>query len=55
MSIGDLAFDNCVSLKAITYTGTEKDALTRLKVRNKRWRDGSPIKKIICTDGEIIL
>ena len=54
-SIGKFAFWNCTSLKEITCTGTEKNALTKLKVRNKRWRDGSLIKKIICSDGVIEL
>ena len=54
-SIGEEAFENCNSLKEIQYRGTKKQALTKLKVRNKRWRYGSSIEKIICTDGEIEL
>ena len=54
-SIGEEAFENCNSLKEIQYRGTKKQALTKLKVRNKRWRYGSSIEKIICNDGIIEL
>ena len=53
--IGGCVFSYCYKLKEIQYKGTKKDALTRLKVRNKRWRAISFIERVICTDGEIIL
>ena len=54
-SIGEWVFFDCKKLTQINYLGTKKEALTKLKVRNKRWREDSSIKKIICTDGEIDL
>ena len=54
-SIGDRAFIGCSSLKEIHYKGTKKQAITKLKVKNKKWREYSSIEKIICIDGEIIL
>ena len=54
-SIEEQVFKWCNSLTEIQYKGTMKAALTKLKVRNKRWRQGSSIQKIICTDGEISL
>ena len=53
--IGGCVFSYCYKLKEIQYKGTKKDALTKLKVRNKRWRAISSIERVICTDGEIIL
>lgn len=56
-SIGDYSFCNCKSLTKITYLGTKKEAM-KLGIGNrskKRWREGSAISKIICTDGEILL
>ena len=54
-SIGDRAFIGCSSLKEIHYKGTKKQAITKLKFKNKKWREYSSIEKIICIDGEIIL
>lgn len=56
-SIGDYAFDGCTSLTSITYLGAKKQAM-KLGIGNKprtKWRGGSVIEKIICTDGEIEL
>lgn len=53
--IGGCVFSYCYKLKEIQYKGTKKDALTRLKVRNKRWRAISFIERVICTDGVIDL
>ena len=56
-SIGDGAFCYCDSLKEIIFKGAKKQAM-QLGIGNrsrKRWREGSSIEKIICTDGEIIL
>lgn len=53
--IGVAAFGNCKSLTSIKYLGLKKDALLKLNGKNKRWRDWSKIKKIICTDGSINL
>lgn len=52
--IGVAAFGNC-TLTSIKYLGSKKDALLKLNGKNKRWRDWSEIKKIICTDGDINL
>ena len=54
-SIGYGAFNNCTSLTSIIYKGTKKEALNKLKVKDKEWRKGSAISKIICTDGVIEL
>ena len=54
-SIGGYAFRDCHSLTEIKYIGTKEEALTKLEVKNKEWRKGSAIQKIICTDGEIEL
>lgn len=54
-TICDGAFRNCTNLTEIIYKGTKKDALIKLKVKNKKWRQGSTIKKIICIDGVIEL
>ena len=54
-NIASSAFSGCTSLTEIIYLGTKKEALTKLKVKNKKWREGSNIKKIICTDGVIEL
>lgn len=54
-SISVFAFSGCCSLKEIQYKGTKREAITKLKVKNKRWREGSAIEKIICSDEEIIL
>ena len=54
-SIEHQAFNGCHSLTDINYIGTKKEALTKLKVKNKIWRKYSDIKKIICTDGVIEL
>lgn len=54
-SIGGLVFTGCKNLKEIQYKGTTKQAITNLKVKNKKWREGSAIEKIICTDGVIEL
>ena len=54
-SIDEYAFLNCSSLKEIHYKGTKKQAITKLKVKNKKWREYSSIEKIICSDGEILL
>ena len=54
-SIGDWAFGGCNRLTEINFKGTRQDALTRLEVRNKEWRGGSIIQKIVCTDGVIDL
>lgn len=53
--IGGWVFSYCYKLKEIQYKGIKKDALTRLKVRNKRWRAISFIERVICTDGVIDL
>ena len=55
-NIGDELFYQCNSLKEIKYLGTKKEALTKLKIKQrKRWKFGSSINKIICTDGVIEL
>ena len=54
-SMGESLFWNCKSLISIKYLGTKREALTKLKVRNKLWREDSAISKIICTDGIIEL
>ena len=56
-SIGNYAFLDCKSLTKINYLGTKKEAM-QLGIGNrsrKRWREGSAISKIICTDGVIEL
>lgn len=56
-SISNYAFQNCSNLTNITYLGTKKEAM-KLGIGNKsnnKWRHGTPISKIICTDGEIEL
>ena len=54
MSIGESAFRGCSSLKRIHYKGTKKQAI-QLGLKKEEWRKNSAIKKIICTDGELIL
>ena len=54
-SMGESLFWNCKSLISIKYLGTKREALTKLKVRNKLWREDSAISKIICIDGIIEL
>lgn len=56
-TIGDYTFYYCTNLKEIKYLGTKKQAV-QLGIGNKsrkRWREGSAISKIICTDGVIEL
>lgn len=48
------AFSKCSNLTQITFKGTMRQALN-IGVKKKRWREGSPIEKIICTDGVIEL
>ena len=48
-------FKSFKNLKEINYLGTKKDAITKLKVRNKMWRKDSSIERIICSDGVIDL
>lgn len=55
ISIGEAAFTFCTNLKEIQYKGTKKQAITKLKVKNKSWREQSTITKIICSDGIIEL
>lgn len=51
VSIGNSAFCNCDELNVITYRGTKKQWNAIHKAEN--WRDGSVIKIIHCTDGDI--
>ena len=56
-NIDDLVFINCKSLTEIIFKGTKQKAI-RCRIGNRRtnrWREGSAIKKIICTDGIIDL
>lgn len=55
IDIDEYIFNGCKNLKEIQYKGTKKQSLTKLKVKNKRWRAGSAIQKIICDDGIIYL
>ena len=57
IDIDNYAFLDCKSLTEIRYLGTKKEAM-KLGIGNKsrkKWREGSSISKIICTDGEIVL
>jgi hypothetical protein len=57
ISVGKDAFYHCPSLTSVTYLGTKEQAL-KLDIGSKarkRWREGSAISKIICTDGVIEL
>ena len=53
VSIGNSAFCNCDELNIITYRGTKKQWNTIHKAEN--WKNGSVIKIIHCTDGDIKL
>ena len=55
--MGDSIFSNCPKLKEITFSGTKEEAIKHGigNVKRKKWRDGSSIEKIICTDGVIEL
>jgi hypothetical protein len=56
-SIGEYAFTDCPKLKEIIFRGTKEESLI-CGLGDKsftKWRGGSPIEKIICTDGEIKL
>lgn len=54
MGIDKYAFNGCSSLKEIQFKGTKKQAI-KSGLEMKKWREGSVIEKIICTDGEIVL
>ena len=56
-SIGDYMFQDCNSLTSIKYLGSKKEAIKLgIGSRSKKtWREDSIIKRIICTDGEILL
>ena len=47
-------FKDCLSLKEIIYKGTKEEAF-KCGLMKKKWRKGSPIEKIICTNGVIKL
>ena len=49
-SIGEEAFLKCSSLTSVKYTGTKGQWK---KIKRKRWKDGSEIQVVRCTDGEI--
>ena len=52
-TISRYAFYNCSNLSNIKYTGTKNQWL---KINHEyRWNEGSPIKTIHCTDGDIKL
>lgn len=50
-------FGGCPKLTSIKFEGTKEDAMNTGIGRKSciNWREGSPIEKIICTDGEIEL
>lgn len=54
IKIDDYAFQYCDSLKKVIYKGTKEEAF-KCGLMKKKWRRGSPIEKIVCTDGEINL
>ena len=54
-SIGRFAFAYCKKLAQINYLGTKEEAITKLKVKDKNWREASNIQRVTCLDGEIDL
>jgi hypothetical protein len=50
-SIGEHAFDWCLSLTSITFQGT-KAQWYKIKL-GENWHDYVPTKVIHCTDGEV--
>lgn len=54
INIDDYAFQYCDDLKEIIFKGTKEEAI-KCGLMKKKWRRGSPIKRIICTDGVIDL
>ena len=50
-SICDEAFCCCNSLKSIKFEGTVEQWNAIQK--NARWKDGSPIKEVVCSDGTV--
>ena len=53
-SIGSTAFSGCTSLTNINYQGT-KSEWNNLSNNSPRWSNGSSIKTITCTDGQITI
>lgn len=49
----EYTFEGCKNLTSINYTGTKQDWMNTNK--DRYWRSGSPIEKIICSDGEVKL
>ena len=54
IDVDDYAFQYCDNLKEVIYKGTKEEAF-KCGLMKRRWRRGSPIEKIICIDGEILL
>ena len=55
INLNDKLFRNCNLLTEVIYKGSKREAIIKLKVKNKNWRKYSAISKIICTDGIIEL
>ena len=55
INLNDKLFRNCRLLTEIIYKGSKREAITKLKIKNKNWRKYSAISKIICSDGIIEL
>ena len=49
--IGTAAFNNCINLSNVYFTGTVAE-WSAIEKDDYRWYQGFPATKIICTDGE---